>query len=70
MQDVLEIETARTLSDATGPKPGTRTIGRSGVKGGAEEGDIISFLFAGETGEVGETAKGRDAGEDRVGLSM
>ena len=36
----------------------------------AYERDVVLLVVAGEAGEVGQTAKGRDAGEDRVGLLL
>lgn len=68
LQNVLEIETARTLSDAAGTKAGAWSVRSAGVEGGADKRNVIFLLIAGKTWKVRKPSKCGDAREDRVRL--
>lgn len=65
---ILEIETARTLSDSTWAETGTGTVRGTGVEWRSDEGNVVLAVRGCETWRVLDAAEGRNTREDRVGL--
>lgn len=66
--DILEIQPTRALSDTRGAEASTWAVRCSGVEWGTDESNVVDGIGVLKAGLVRQTAKGRDARKDGVGL--
>jgi hypothetical protein len=68
--DLLEVETTTSLSDALRAKSCTRPVAGASIVRSSEERDVVFDLVGCEAGCVLEAAESADAREDRVRLRL